>query len=181
MTFDANVTRLNSGVTLDIVHTRLVAKIQAEGIVEPSQVYPVLDDEIVPESYPSHDRFITVRLPSLIWAHGDVMTGGGNLCEFIMQGQTRITLWLRNEADILGRVTQLAGEALAAPPRGTRLLGRLMRLLWEDDVLDEDGNAILKRPLMFVSYEPPEGSQKGWRPFRSTWQLEFAYDVSVEV
>lgn len=181
MTFNPNVTRLNSGVTLDDVHLGLVKKIQQAAILDPSQVWAVLDDEVLPTEVPSGDVFITVRLPSLIWAHGDVFIGGGNNSEFIVQGQSRITLWLRNEADALGQAGAIAAAAVAGLPRGTRLLGRLVRLFWEDDVLNDDGDAILLRPVMFVSYEPPPGTARpDWRPFRLVFELTFNWDLSRE-
>lgn len=180
MTFNAQVNRLQSGVTLDAVHLRLARKVRDANIVDPSAVWMVLDDESIPQEHPPHDRFITVRLPSLIWAHGDVFIGGGNISKFIVQGQVRISLWLRNEADMYGQINVAMGEAVGAAPRGSKLLGQLVRLMWEDDLLDASGNAILMRPMMFVSYEPPSGGLQDWRPFRLTWELEFNWDLSVE-
>lgn len=181
MTFSSTVTR-STGTTLDAVHLALVKKIQVAGIVDPTQVWPVLDDEVLPGEVPSQDRFITVRLPSLIWGHGDVFSGGGLISEFIVQGQSRVTLWLRNQLDIIGQVGALAGEALASPPRGTNLIGRLVKELWEDDLLNDDTDeAILKRPMMFVSYEPPLGAGRDdWRPFRLVFELTFNWNMALE-
>jgi len=121
-----------------------------------------------------------VRLPSLTWEYGDVMIGGGDVGEFVLQGQTRITLWLRNELDYHGRVSAAVEEAAAAPPLGTKLLGKLIRAFHETDLLNDSGEAILKRPMMFVSYDPPAPGAINWRPFRTTWELTFTWDLSEE-
>ena len=179
MTFNPSVTRASSGVTLDLVMTRFLLKMrEAQLLADQSQVILVLDDETIPTELPQSDRFITIRIPSLIWAHGDVSTGGGNLCEFIVQGQVRITLWLRNELDIYGQASFLMDEVAGPAPRGQRLIGNIIKELWEDDVLDSSGNAILKRPMMFVSFEPPGPTPSAWKPFRIIYELEWNYDLS---
>jgi hypothetical protein len=177
MVFDPDVTRV-SGTTLDEVHSRLAQKTIDANIVDSSQVYMTLDDEVLPANFPFADRFITVRYPSLVWAHGDVFIGGGNISEFIVQGQVRITLWLRNELDLFWRAEASVDEAAAAPPRGNRLLGRLFSAFWEDDLLNTDGEAILKRPMLWVSFEPPGPGNRDWKPFRLTLELEFNWQLS---
>lgn len=179
MPFDQTITRLNSGVTLDVVHSRLWQTVKDLGIVDQAMVLMVLDDEVLPTEHPPADRFITVRLPSLIWAHGDVFIGGGDVGEFILQGQTRITLWLRNELDVYGQINVAMGEAAAAAPRGTRLIGQLIKGLHETDVRDEaDGDGILKRPLKFISYDPPSPGAEPWRPFRLIFELTFTWSLA---
>lgn len=181
MAFDQTITRLNSGVTLDIVHQRLWQTIKDINVVDQSAVLMVLDDEVLPSELPPHMRFVTVRLPALVWAYGDVFIGGGDVGEFIVVGQTRVTLWLSNELDVYGQAEVLMGEAVASQPRGTKLIGQIMRAMHETDLRDEtDGDAILKRPMMFVSYDPPPPGAIPFRPFRMTWELTFSWDLSAE-
>ena len=181
MPFDQTVTRVHSGNSLYSVQTRLLAHVAAIGVVDSSQVWPVLDDEVTPSEFPSQSRFVTVRLPSLTWEHGDAMVGGGDVSEFIVSGQTRVTLWLRNELDYWGKVDSLMKEGLAPPPDGTKLIGRLVRGLHNTDVLDLQGRAILKQPLQFVSYEPPAPVAKNWHPFRLSFDLHWHWDLAQEV
>jgi hypothetical protein len=179
MAFDPDVTRL-SGTSLDTVHKRMAQKVIDANIVDSSQVYMTLDDEALPGNMPFSDRFITVRYPSLVWAHGDVFIGGGNISEFIVQGQVRITLWMRNDLDLFWRAEAAVDEAASPPPRGNRLLGRLFAAFWEEDLLNADGDAILKRPMLWVSFEPPGPGTSTWRPFRLTLELEFNWDLSAD-
>src|SRR5262245_39497575 len=119
-------TRLTSGVTLDLVHQRLALAVQEAGIVDASQVLLVLDDEVIPKDLPPAQQFVTVRLPSASqWSDGDVFGGGGNVGEFIVLGQTRVTYWTSNDLDLYGQAGTAMAEAAGAGPRGSQALGRL--------------------------------------------------------
>ena len=181
MPFDANRSRSSTGVTLDTVHQAMFKLVSESGIVDPSAVRAVLDDEVIPLEDPPKGRFITVRLPSVIWNEGDVFIGGGNISEFWVQGQVRISAFLRNEADTWGAARAAIDEAIAPEPRGAKFIGRLVSLFWEDDLLDSTGlTAILKRPMKFISLEPPNASRSDWRPWRLTVELEWKWALSLE-
>lgn len=180
MPFVQSVQR-GTGVTLDELHVALGKHVQSLNVVDPSQVWIVLDDEVKPAEHPSQSAFITVRLPSFVWEYGDVFIGGGDVGEFILQGQTRITLWLRNSLDYFGKVNAVIAQAAAGAPKGNKMLGALIRGLHETDIMRSDGvTSVLKRPLRFVSYEPPLPGAEEWRPFRIIMELEFTWDLSQE-
>lgn len=181
MGFNDQATLRNSGVTLGLVQKHLVKAVRDANIVDPRYVRAVLDDESIPKDNPVDDRFITVRYPSLVWAYGDVFSGDGVISEFDVQGQVRYTLWLRNELDVYGDAEIAMTQAAFKPPKGAGLLGQLIASIWETQVLDDDGFAILKRPLLFVSYDPPNAGFINWRPFRVVVQCEFRWDLSAEL
>ena len=169
--------RLTSGVTLDMVHVALVRKLREAAIVPAGALYPVLDDEVIPVKQPPFQRFVTIRLPSFKWAFGNVMTAAGTtkLSKLHCQGQTRTTLWLKNQVDIWGRFEE--GMREAAAPEGGQLIGRLLNAFWEEELTDVNGDYILKRCLDFDGYEPPGPGSEDCRPFRLTWSLEFEWDL----
>ncbi len=167
-------TRLTSGVTLDLIHQALGRQVIAANIVPASAVWLVLDDEHAPVENPPFQRFVTAKMPSLNWPHGEAFNGQS---EFWCRGESQITLWLRNELDLYGRFREGGKEATS--PAGGRLLGRLVKAFWESELLDSNGNYVLKRPLLFKNYKPPQPSASVWRPFRLTWELEFTWDLSA--
>jgi hypothetical protein len=161
----------------------LTESVKESGIVDRNSVIPVIDDEQIPADWPPQRQFITVRLPSLIWAEGDVMspTTTGTLSELWVQGQTRISLWQNNQADTLPRADQAIAEVIAGASRGARMLGRLIKLFWERELVNTSDEAVLKRPMKFISIEPPGPGPVGWRAWRGVWELEFAWNLNLEV
>ncbi len=187
MPFDptAGNTRLTSGVTPYLIHKAMAQKIANARILERSNIWMVLDDEIIPTEQPPSENFITVRYPSLIWTDGDVQGGDNNknpLSEFRLSGQTRHTLWLLDEVNLTyGTAEGVLDTAFGPAPAGERFLGAMVKCFWEQDLQDEAGNALTNRPFRFVSLEMPEGtSQSLWRPFRLTWEVKFTWDLTKE-
>lgn len=157
-----------------MVHLALGQQVIAANIVPASAVWLVLDDESVPVENPPFQRFVTVKMPSLNWPYGEAFEGKS---EFWCRGESQVTLWLRNELDIYGRFREGAKEAMS--PGGGRLLGRLVKAFWEAELLDNNGDFILNRPMLFKNYKPPQPNASAWRPFRLTWELEFTWDLNA--
>lgn len=171
-----------TGVTLDMVHRALGQKIAQSKILTADVVYLVLDDEDIPLTQPPSRYFVTVRLPSFAWHEGDVFGGEAeglaSISSLMCLGDTRITLWLKNQSDIWGRFDEGAKEA--AGPEGGRLLGRLMVLLWEAELRNAAGECLLDRRLRFDSYDAPGPGFVDWKPFRLTYEIRFSWDLRAE-
>lgn len=175
--------RLTSGATPALVWKAMAAAIGNAGIVDKSRLSLVMDDEGLPPKTAPDDRFITVRYPSLIWEHGKVMTGDNSrtlLSSLMVKGQSRHTLWLQSDRDLYGSAESLADDAMAAPPDGDQLLGQMVALFFDQDLVNGAGNALTNRPLELISIDmPPDGpTAKPWKPFRVTWEIGFTWDLS---
>lgn len=188
----------NRGVNLQTVHETLTKAMRKADIVDQSQVFMVLDDETLPPSVPSSQRYITVRLPlDLSWQDGDVFAGdnvGTRRSQFIALAQTRISLWLSDGVDLYGTGEAFVAEATSAPPAGNSLLDSMMRLFWEQHLIDAEpwvtrdgvtpeGDFILMRPMKFVGLEGPkaqgQSSRANFLPFRFTWEVKFTWDLTI--
>lgn len=187
MGFDATTTsnvRKTSGVTPFPIMRSLVQAVRNARIVDPSQVWVVADDEGPPSQVPSSARFMTIRPPSFVWAEGEVFTGDNNntlLSEAMFSGQTRITFWLNSTRDVYGSAEQFFREAVGPAPDGERFLSQMVQLFFEQDLVDEAGDALTNKPLRFVSLEmPPEGmTSTAPKPFRVTWEVDFTWDLTA--
>lgn len=181
MAYDPLRPRLMTGTTLIHVWETLVKNIQSSGIVHESQVWPVMDDEVVPAVEPSQRLFLTVRFPSVVWSYGDVFAGSGKISEFLVQAQTRISVWMEKELDYYGKASHLLKKSLDGGPGGGRVISKLVKFLWDEDLVDDDDKAVLIRPLKFVSLEPPGVMSSSYKPWRLVVEFEFNWDLSLEV
>lgn len=186
MPFDLGVngaTRLTSGVTPYLVFRAMAQKVKNARIVDSSRVWMVLDDEKVPAEQPPDNRFITVRYPSGVPYAGDVFGGDVNsapLSRLMCEGQTRHTIWLSSERDLYGTADSLVDDVLAQEPEGGQLLGQMIKLFWQQDLVDDAGDALTNCPMRLISWEmPPDLPSLGTaRPFRITWEIKFTWDLS---
>ena len=186
MGFDAtstNKVRKTSNVTPFLIMRSLVQAVRNSRIVDSSQVWVVGDDEGLPPQVPSSSRFITIRAPSFVWDHGEVFTGDNSnalISKAMFSGQTRQTLWLNSSRDVYGTAETFFKEAMGPAPDGERFLGQMVQLFFEQDLVDDNGDALTNKPMRFVSLEmPPEGMvSTAPKPFRVTWEIDFTWDLT---
>jgi hypothetical protein len=121
-------------------------------------------------------------MESIEWdASGDAGLNEGtgvDGAQLIVEADLVVTLWLRNERDLVSRADDvLLKDAL---PQGSGIVQTLMKSLFQKDLADSDGNLILMRPMIFKSFTFPTKPNDGspWRDFRSTWNVQFTWDTS---
>ncbi len=187
MPFDYGVngaTRLQVGVTPFLIHRAMTQAIVNAQILDASRIWMVMDDATIPPQAAPDDRFITIRYPSWVWTDGRVMGGDKNsapLSQLRLTGQTRHTLWLANDRDRYGTAESLADDAFGPSPDGAMLLGPMVKCFWEQDLVNDDGNAITSCPMNLLSLEmaTDDTSDMTVIPFRIIWEVKFVWDLSV--
>lgn len=148
-------------------------------------------------------KFITVSLSALRPWEGDAFAGDtGTRSEdtsaTLVQGDLQVTLWLRMQTDMFGRVKKVMdalgagttgtaqirdlGTIYESDPAGQGYLVKLMAAFWDADPVGPAGTLILMCPLEWVGIEfPREAKPKigAWFPFHLLWHLYFNWDLGL--